>query len=45
VAITGYAQHDDRRRALASGFTEHLSKPLNPDRVFECIVSLCPAAP
>jgi CheY-like chemotaxis protein/anti-sigma regulatory factor (Ser/Thr protein kinase) len=42
VAVTGYAQDDDRRRALANGFTEHLSKPLAPDRVFECIESLCP---
>jgi PAS domain S-box-containing protein len=41
VAVTGYAQSDDRRRALASGFTEHLSKPLVPDRVIECIERLC----
>jgi signal transduction histidine kinase/CheY-like chemotaxis protein len=44
VAITGYAQDDDRRRALASGFSEHLSKPLAPDRVCECIESLCAMA-
>jgi PAS domain S-box-containing protein len=41
VAVTGYAQHDDRLRALANGFTEHLSKPLAPDRVLECIERLC----
>jgi signal transduction histidine kinase/ActR/RegA family two-component response regulator len=40
VAITGYAQNDDRQRALASGFSEHLAKPLNFDRVLECIESL-----
>jgi signal transduction histidine kinase len=45
VAVTGYAQDNDRRRALASGFTEHLSKPLTPDRVFDCIESLCRTAP
>jgi PAS domain S-box-containing protein len=44
VAVTGYAQDDDRRRAFASGFSEHLSKPLTLDRVFECIESLCPTA-
>jgi signal transduction histidine kinase/ActR/RegA family two-component response regulator len=42
VAVTGYAQDDDRRRAIASGFTEHLAKPLTPDRVLDCIQRLCP---
>jgi CheY-like chemotaxis protein len=40
VAITGYAQDDDRQRALASGFDEHLAKPLDLDRVLECIETL-----
>jgi PAS domain S-box-containing protein len=40
VAITGYAQDDDRQRALASGFSEHLAKPLHVDRVLECIEDL-----
>jgi hypothetical protein len=26
------------------GFTEHLAKPLTPDRVMECIERLCPLA-
>ncbi len=42
VAVTGYAQDDDRRRALANGFTEHLAKPLVPDRVIQCIKDFCP---
>jgi CheY-like chemotaxis protein len=37
VAITGYAQERDRQRALASGFAEHLAKPLELDRVAACI--------
>ncbi|HEX8794851.1 MAG TPA: GAF domain-containing protein [Polyangiaceae bacterium] len=41
VAVTGYAQDDDRRRALASGFTEHLAKPLTPDRILGCIERFC----
>jgi CheY-like chemotaxis protein len=45
VAVTGYAQDDDRQRALASGFDEHLAKPLALDRVLECIERLCPAPP
>jgi CheY-like chemotaxis protein/two-component sensor histidine kinase len=44
VAVTGYAQEDDRQRAFASGFTEHLAKPLTPDRVLGCIERLCPIA-
>jgi signal transduction histidine kinase/GAF domain-containing protein/ActR/RegA family two-component response regulator len=39
VAISGYAQDGDRQRALASGFTEHLAKPLDFERVMECIES------
>jgi PAS domain S-box-containing protein len=42
VAVTGYAQDNDRQRALDSGFTEHLAKPLDPDRVLECIERLRP---
>jgi signal transduction histidine kinase/CheY-like chemotaxis protein len=29
VALTGYGQPEDRARALASGFDEHLTKPLD----------------
>jgi CheY-like chemotaxis protein len=37
VAITGYAQNDDRRRAFANGFSDHLAKPLDLDRVIDCM--------
>lgn len=30
VAITGYGQPDDQRRALEAGFNHHLTKPVNP---------------
>src|SRR5918993_1530649 len=30
VAVTGFAMYDDRDRALAAGFNEHLSKPIDP---------------
>jgi signal transduction histidine kinase/CheY-like chemotaxis protein len=33
VALTGYGQPEDRRRALESGFDEHLVKPLNLSRL------------
>jgi signal transduction histidine kinase len=42
IAITGYAQDDDRQRALASGFGEHLTKPIQLERVLECIDRLRP---
>jgi len=33
VALTGYGQAEDRRRALDSGFDEHLIKPLDLQRM------------
>jgi CheY-like chemotaxis protein len=30
VAVTGYGQESDRRRALDAGFDLHLTKPINP---------------
>lgn len=32
VALTGYGQPEDRRRAMESGFDAHLVKPIEPDR-------------
>jgi len=33
VALTGYGQEADRQRALAAGFDEHLTKPVDADRL------------
>jgi signal transduction histidine kinase len=33
VAITGYAQEEDRRRSREAGFDAHLVKPVHPDRL------------
>lgn len=33
VALTGYGQDEDRRRALAAGFDDHLVKPADIDRL------------
>jgi CheY-like chemotaxis protein len=30
VALTGYGQDEDRRRAQEAGFDHHLTKPLDP---------------
>lgn len=39
VAITGYGQPDDRRRALESGFDAHLVKPVTPEALLELIAA------
>ena len=33
VALTGYGQDEDRRRALEAGFDAHLVKPVDPERL------------
>ncbi|HTU25970.1 MAG TPA: ATP-binding protein [Pirellulales bacterium] len=43
VALTGYGQPEDRQRALAAGFDEHLIKPVNLDDLTQ-IMSRSPAA-
>lgn len=31
VALTGYGQEEDRRRALEAGFDDHMTKPVHFD--------------
>jgi signal transduction histidine kinase len=33
IAISGYGQEHDRARALESGFSEHMSKPVQPENL------------
>ena len=33
IAVTGYSQDEDRRRALATGFDAHLAKPVDVERL------------
>ena len=40
VAVTGYSMFDDRRRSLTSGFTEHVTKPIDPRSFLELIEQL-----
>ena len=44
VALTGYGHESDRERALASGFDEHLVKPVDVDQLQATIERLCEAA-
>jgi PAS domain S-box-containing protein len=39
VALTGYGQAEDRARALAAGFHEHVVKPLSPKRLDELLAT------
>ena len=39
IAISGYGQPDDRRRALQAGFDAHLTKPVGMERLGEFLVN------
>jgi CheY-like chemotaxis protein len=40
IAVTGFSMYGDRARALASGFNEHLTKPINPTALLDLILRL-----
>jgi hypothetical protein len=40
VAVTGFGQQEDRRRAFAAGFTHHLVKPAKLDALEAILMSL-----
>ncbi|MEP7243764.1 MAG: response regulator [Gammaproteobacteria bacterium] len=42
-ALTGYGRHEDRARALESGFNGHLTKPVDPEHLLQIIASRVPA--
>jgi len=42
VALSGYGQSEDRRRAVEAGFDLHLSKPVDPERLAAIIDALPP---
>ncbi|HSS78630.1 MAG TPA: response regulator [Thermoanaerobaculia bacterium] len=39
IALTGYGQDDDRRRALEAGFDAHLTKPADLDNLRRILAS------
>ena len=43
VALTGYGQEDDRRKAMSAGFDLHLTKPVNPDQLQRILAQTAPA--
>lgn len=40
VALTGYTSVEERNRCLAAGMVAHLAKPIDPDRLFQCLAEL-----
>ena len=44
VALTGYGQEEDRRRALMVGFDEHLTKPVRFDTLQRLVAERAGAA-
>jgi signal transduction histidine kinase/ActR/RegA family two-component response regulator len=44
VAITGFGQEEDRRRALAAGFDAHLTKPADPAEIAKLLAARFPRA-
>jgi PAS domain S-box-containing protein len=44
IAVTGYGQDSDRRRASEAGFDAHLVKPVSIERLQRVITELCAAS-
>lgn len=40
VAVTGWGQQDDRRRAMEAGFDHHLTKPVEISRLMQLLASV-----
>lgn len=40
IAVTAFARSEDRERAIACGFDEHLPKPVDPQRLLSLIAQL-----
>lgn len=40
VALTAYATTDDRSRALAAGFHQHIAKPIEPEKLLRSVAIL-----
>ena len=45
VALTAFTSADDRRRILAAGFNEYMTKPVAPLQLMRLVASLSEAAP
>jgi len=44
IALTGYGQPDDRRRAVEAGFDVHVTKPVSSSTLLDLLAQRVPAA-
>jgi PAS domain S-box-containing protein len=45
IALTAYAGEGDRQQALAAGFQQHISKPIQPEILIQAILSILAIEP
>jgi len=45
IALTGWGQDEDKRRAFAAGFSAHLTKPVDPQRLRDLLAGAQQRAP
>ncbi len=45
VAVSGFARSEDSQRALAEGFQNHMSKPIEPKELVDLVATLSTAQP
>lgn len=41
IVLTAFAREEDQQEALAAGFQQHLSKPINPFELVSLVTNLC----
>ena len=45
IALTGWGQEQDKQAAIAAGFDEHMTKPMDPDKVEHILGECSPNRP
>jgi PAS domain S-box-containing protein len=45
IAVTGWGQEEDKRKAQSAGFDRHLTKPVDPDEIEQLLDAFLSAAP
>ncbi len=45
VALSGWGQEDDKRKAEEAGFDTHMTKPVDPNELLDFLASVAPRDP